>query len=92
MPRNQAGKLLSEVEGWEMLDEGVLKIQKRYKFKDFKEALIFVNKIGEIAEREVHHPDICFTWGKVEIKLYTHAVSGLSENDFILAAKINKLQ
>ncbi|OGH38025.1 MAG: hypothetical protein A3B44_00720 [Candidatus Levybacteria bacterium RIFCSPLOWO2_01_FULL_38_21] len=76
---------------WKMLDNAVLKISKKFKFKNFKEALEFVNKVGDIAESEGHHPDISFGWGRAEITLYTHAVSGLSENDFILAAKINKI-
>ena len=92
MVRGDAMKLLSEVSGWELIDEGVLKIRRKFKFKDFKAALLFVNKIGEIAEEEGHHPDIEFGWGRANLTLYTHAVSGLSENDFILAAKINKLQ
>lgn len=91
MVRGDAAKLLSEISGWELIDEGVLKIRRKFKFKDFKVALLFVNKIGEIAEEEGHHPDIEFGWGKANVTLYTHAVSGLSENDFILAAKINNL-
>jgi len=74
-----------------MLDNGVLKISKNFKFKNFKEALEFVDKVGGIAESEGHHPNIDFGWGKAEIILYTHAVSGLSENDFILASKIDKI-
>ncbi|KKR51149.1 MAG: hypothetical protein UT84_C0002G0010 [Candidatus Curtissbacteria bacterium GW2011_GWA1_40_16] len=92
MPRGDAEALLAHVLGWEILDEGVLKIKRNFKFKDFKSALSFVNKVGAIAEEEGHHPDIEFGWGKARISLFTHAVSGLSENDFILAAKINKLR
>lgn len=91
MARGDAQKLLSEVSSWELVDEGVLKIRRKFKFKDFKGALLFVNKIGEIAEEEGHHPEIELGWGKANITLYTHAVSGLSENDFIMAAKINKI-
>lgn len=91
MPRGDAEKLLSEVSGWELVDEGVLKIRHKFKFKDFKGALLFVNRVGEIAEKEGHHPDVEFGWGKASITLYTHAVSGLSENDFIMAAKINNI-
>ena len=71
--------------------EDGLKIFKRFKFKDFKESLAFVNEVGTLAENEGHHPDITFGWGYVKITLSTHAVDGLSENDFILAAKIDKL-
>lgn len=91
MTRGDAQKLLGEVSGWELVDEGVLKIRRKFKFKDFKSALLFVNKIGDIAEGEGHHPDIELGWGKADITLYTHAVSGLSENDFIVAAKINNI-
>lgn len=89
--RPQSEKYLKQVSGWDLVQEGVLKIRKNFKFKNFAKALGFVNKVGEIAEKEGHHPDICFGWGKVEITLYTHAIGGLFENDFILASKINRL-
>ncbi len=92
MPRVDAEKMLGEVEGWNLAEDGVLKIQRRFKFEDFKSALRFVNQVGDIAEAEGHHPDISFGWGGATVTLYTHAVSGLSENDFIMAAKINKLE
>lgn len=66
-------------------------ISRRFKFKNFADALSFVNRVGALAESEGHHPDISFGWGYAEITLFTHAVDGLSENDFILAAKINAL-
>ncbi len=91
MPRMEAESNLKEVSGWSLFEDGVLKIKRSFKFKDFTEALIFVNKVSKIAEEEDHHPDISFGWGKAEVTLYTHAVGGLSENDFILAAKINQL-
>ena len=75
--------------GWRAVDNHHL--EKEYKFKDFKQALEFTNKVGGIAEEEGHHPDIYLTWGKVRIQLFTHAANGLTENDFILAAKIEKL-
>lgn len=75
---------------WQVIDGK--KIQKKFKFKDFKEAIAFVNKIAELAEKEQHHPDIrVFGYKNVEIELSTHAIGGLSENDFILAAKIEQL-
>ena len=64
---------------------------RSYKFADFAESLEFVNLIAEIAEEEGHHPDINFGWGYAEIKIYTHAIDGLSESDFILAAKIDEV-
>ncbi len=91
LPRDKVDELLQQIPGWKLAENGVLKIIRSFKFKDFGEALVFVNKVGEIAQSEGHHPNICFTWGKVDITLWTHAVGGLSENDFILAAKIDTL-
>ncbi|MDN3506319.1 MAG: 4a-hydroxytetrahydrobiopterin dehydratase [Simkaniaceae bacterium] len=76
-------------EGWECVDEK--RLEKTYRFKDFKEALAFVNHIGKVAEEEGHHPDIELSWGKVKITLSTHKIKGLSEGDFILAAKCDVL-
>ena len=64
---------------------------KNFKFKNFEDSLNFTNKVGEIAEQENHHPDITFGWGYCKIKIFTHAIKGLAESDFILAAKIDKL-
>lgn len=72
-------------ESWKIVDEHHL--EKEYLFKNFQEALLFTNKVGEIAEQEGHHPDIFLSWGKVKIQLWTHKINGLSESDFILAAK-----
>lgn len=72
---------------WEVI--GDKKIRKIFTFPDFKSAIAFVNKIGEIAESEGHHPDLQLSWGRVVVELTTHAIGGLSENDFILAAKIS---
>jgi len=66
-------------------------IKRVFTFPDFASALAFVNKVGEVAEKEGHHPDIFLTWGKSEITTYTHKIDGLTESDFILAAKIDKL-
>ena len=75
---------------WDVVDHK--KIKREFKFKDFKEALDFINKVGELAESENHHPDIFLhNYKKVDITLSTHAIGGLSGNDFILAAKIDKL-
>jgi len=81
--------LKSEVPGWEVVSEHHL--HKSYKFPDFKTALDFVNRVGAIAEEQGHHPDLLLTWGKVEITIYTHKVDGLTEGDFILAAKIERV-
>jgi len=80
-----------QVPGWSLIDNNK-KISRDFKFKDFKEALAFVNKAGDIAETEGHHPDILmYSWNKVRIDLWTHAIGGLSDNDFIMAAKIDAL-
>ena len=73
--------------GWNVINEHHLK--KKWKFDDFESALNFTNKIGSLAEDQGHHPDIYLAWGKVEIKMWTHKISGLTESDFILAAKID---
>jgi 4a-hydroxytetrahydrobiopterin dehydratase len=82
-------KLLSEVNGWAAVNEHHL--IKSYQFPDFREAQQFVNRVAEIAEQQGHHPDICFGWGRAEITIMTHDIDGLSENDFILAARIDRL-
>jgi 4a-hydroxytetrahydrobiopterin dehydratase len=82
-------KLLGKVDQWSVIDEHHL--SKVYKFRDFKESLAFVNRVGELAEQQGHHPDICFGWGRVEITIWTHKIDGLTESDFILAAKIDAL-
>jgi len=66
-------------------------LEKEFTFKNFKEALSFTNKVGELAESEGHHPDIYLAWGNVKITLWTHNINGLSESDFILAAKISEI-
>jgi 4a-hydroxytetrahydrobiopterin dehydratase len=75
--------------GWQVLDEQ--KLEKQFKFPDFQSALRFVNRVGEIAEEQGHHPDIFFTWGQARIQIWTHSAKGLTESDFILAAKISEL-
>jgi 4a-hydroxytetrahydrobiopterin dehydratase len=74
---------------WDVVDEHHL--IREFGFEDFQEALDFVNDIGEIAEEQGHHPNINFTWGRAEIKLYTHKIDGLFQADFVMAAKIDKL-
>jgi len=75
--------------GWQVIDEHHL--ENSFDFKNFREALAFTNRVGEIAEAEGHHPDLHLSWGKVGIKIWTHKIDGLSESDFILAAKIEEL-
>ncbi len=76
--------------GWKVIKNYYL--EKEYTFKDFKEALSFTNQVGEVAEKENHHPDIYLSWGKVKISIWTHKIDGLTENDFILAAKIDEIK
>jgi 4a-hydroxytetrahydrobiopterin dehydratase len=86
--RAEAAKYMHMVPGWELSEDGK-NIIKMFRFKDFIGAINFVNKISEIAESEGHHPDIDIRYNKVKLTLSTHAIGGLSENDFILAAKID---
>ena len=89
---DEARKLQQQVEGWELVTaNGRYALEKEFKFKDFAEAMKFVNKVAGLAENEGHHPDITINWNKVVLQLSTHAIKGLSENDFIMAAKIDKL-
>lgn len=90
LSRTEAEVLLRQVSGWKLSDDAK-RISREFPFPDFKSALDFVNRVGAIAEEEGHHPDIFLSWGKVRVELWTHAVGGLSENDFILAAKIDPL-
>lgn len=76
--------------GWKLVDNHHL--EKEYKFPDFRQALDFTNRAGELAEAENHHPDIFLSWGKVKLVLWTHKVDGLTDNDFIVAAKADRLQ
>jgi 4a-hydroxytetrahydrobiopterin dehydratase len=86
-------KYLKKVDGWNVKsdDDKSFYLLKDFKFKNFKESQNFVSKIGDIAEAENHHPDITFGWGYCKIKIFTHAIEGLAESDFILAAKIDRI-
>jgi 4a-hydroxytetrahydrobiopterin dehydratase len=74
---------------WLLVEED--HIERKFKFQDFSEALSFVNKVGQLAEEEGHHPDIFLSWARVKLTLTTHKINGLSRNDFVLAAKIDQL-
>jgi 4a-hydroxytetrahydrobiopterin dehydratase len=82
-------KIASQLPEWQVVEEH--HISRTYKFPDFKTALAFVNRVGDLAETIGHHPDIYFTWGKARIDIWTHKINGLTESDFILGAKIDKL-
>ncbi len=89
--RNDAiDNLLQQLSGWKVIDEHHL--ERTYPFPDFVTALAFVNRLGELAEQQGHHPDIFLAWGKVGVKIWTHKIDGLTESDFILAAKLDGLE
>ena len=90
LQQDEIGALLPQLDGWTVVDQHHLK--KNYRFKDFREAQQFVTKVGDLAEEQGHHPDICFGWGNAEIRIWTHKIDGLTESDFILAAKIDGLE
>lgn len=86
---NELDALRQKVPGWTIANEHHL--QREFRFPDFKQALEFVNQVGALAEQEGHHPDMLLAWGKVEITLWTHKNDGLTESDFIMAAKIDRV-
>src|SRR5262252_1504259 len=81
-------KYADQLSGWKVIDDH--HITKTFQFPDFKQALEFVNRAGAVAEAEGHHPDLLLTWGRAEVKTYTHKIDGLTESDFILAARIDQ--
>jgi 4a-hydroxytetrahydrobiopterin dehydratase len=85
----ELASLEKQVNGWKVMEGHHL--AKTLKFPDFREALKFVNQVGALAEEQGHHPDIFLAWGRVEITIWTHKINGLTESDFILAAKIDRL-
>lgn len=92
MPRlsePEVANLKGAVPRWNVAENG--RLERLFTFPDFKSALAFTDRVGEIAEAENHHPDIHLSWGRVRIVIWTHAANGLTENDFILAAKIDRL-
>jgi len=90
LDKSKVNELLGQLDGWGVEKE--YHLVRSFSFPDFKSARAFVNRVGELAEAEGHHPNIYLAWGLVKIELWTHAIKGLSENDFILAAKIDKLR
>ncbi len=91
--KSEIHKYLKKVDGWEVRsnNDKSFYLLKEFKFKNFEESQNFVNNVGNIAEAENHHPDITFGWGYCKITIFTHAINGLAESDFILAAKIDKI-
>jgi 4a-hydroxytetrahydrobiopterin dehydratase len=86
---NEIKELWAQLQDWQVVNEHHL--EKAFEFKNFRQALSFVNHVGELAEEQGHHPDICFGWGRADITIWTHKIDGLTESDFVLAAKIDKL-
>ena len=85
-----AAALLAQLgPGWRIADEHHL--EKEFRFRDFREALGFVNRLGEVAEQEFHHPDLQLAWGRVRVEIWTHKIRGLTESDFVMAAKADSL-
>ncbi len=84
----QIGELLAQVSGWKVDED---KLHKSFTFRDFVTVIEFLNRVAEVAEAEGHHPDFCVHYNRADFTIFTHAVGGLSENDFILAAKIDVL-
>lgn len=84
----QIGPLLSQLDGWNVRDNHHL--SKSYAFPDFATALAFVNRVGNEAEEQGHHPDICLAWGKVQLDIWTHKIDGVTESDFVFAARCDR--
>ena len=86
-------KYQKKVDGWNIIkkNNNIYFLEKNFQFKNFLQSQNFINKVGKISESEYHHPDILFGWGYAKVSITTHAIEGLSENDFILAAKIDQI-
>jgi 4a-hydroxytetrahydrobiopterin dehydratase len=83
---------MSQVPNWDLIEEdGIKKLRRSFNFSNFAEALEFTNRVGEMAEKEKHHPIITLTWGRATVTWYTHKIEGLHESDFIMAAKTDEL-
>jgi 4a-hydroxytetrahydrobiopterin dehydratase len=90
MSEDEARVYLADAPGWTLEDQGK-RIERRFEFRNFRQALDFVDRVGALAEEEGHHPDACFGWGYATVSLRTHKIKGLHENDFIMAAKIGAI-
>jgi 4a-hydroxytetrahydrobiopterin dehydratase len=90
LTKQEAESYMAEVPGWVLAEDGKM-ISKKFQFRDFVKAMAFVEGVADIAEMEGHHPDIHISYNKVTLELYTHSIKGLSENDFIVAAKVEQI-
>ncbi len=89
----ETAALLPQVPAWRTAElDGIQRLRREFEFKDFRTAMDFALQVGELAEREQHHPDIHLAWGKVTVEIWTHKIRGLHQNDFILAAKIDEIR
>lgn len=87
-----AGAMLALLDGgWQLQSAGHDYLEKTYRFKNFRDALEFVDRVGELAESQAHHPDVYLTWGRVTLSIWTHKIKGLTESDFVFAAKCDAL-
>ncbi|MBI4044504.1 MAG: 4a-hydroxytetrahydrobiopterin dehydratase [Candidatus Diapherotrites archaeon] len=91
MPKKEAHKLLAETIGWELIEDA-RKIKKTCRFNDFREAMSFVNQVADLCEEQGHHADMHISYRVVTLEIFTHKINGLTESDFILAAKIDRLK
>ena len=90
LSEDEARRLAAATPLWSVVENGT-RLTRRFEFRDFRQAMEFVNRVADVAESEGHHPDIAIHWNKVDLLLWTHKIGGLHENDFILASKIDRL-
>ena len=88
---DEASLLIKEIEGWDVIDEGIKKLKKEFSFSNYSDSVDFSNKVADMADKEDHHPQIILEWGKVTVIWWSHKIKGLHKNDFICAAKTNKI-
>jgi 4a-hydroxytetrahydrobiopterin dehydratase len=88
---DEASILINEIEGWDVIDDGVKKLKKEFSFSNYSDSVNFSNKVADMADKEDHHPQIILEWGKVTVIWWSHKIKGLHKNDFICAAKTNKI-
>lgn len=92
MDENEIQKLSSRIPEWDLIEvDKIKRLERKFKFKNFEEAMDFTNRVGELAEKEDHHPALLTEWGSVTVTWWTHSVGGLHRNDFIMAAKTDKI-
>ena len=88
---NEASMLIKEIEGWDLINDGIKKLKKEFSFSNYSDSVDFSNKVADMADKENHHPQIILEWGKVTVIWWSHKIKGLHKNDFICAAKTNKI-